>query len=108
MKTPLCCSIFFFCFATMAQGQDLSSQPKVASQKIVAQSSGLNPISASLVFYGADETDKVCQYLRVYRVRRPYTNSDVTVPSGYTVCVPSWKMQVRSAVETQSAPVIGK
>ena len=108
MKTPVRCGILFFCLATMAQAQDVSPQPKAAPQKIVAQNSASVPLSSSLDFYIADGTDKVCQYLRVYRVRRPYGNSDVTVPSGYTVCVPSWKMQVRSAVETRSAPAIGK
>jgi hypothetical protein len=100
MKTPVCCSILFFAvatIATMAQAQDLSPQPTAAPQKTVAQNSASVPTSFSPDFYIANETDQVCQYLRVYRVRRPYSNSDVTVPSGYTVCVPSWKMQVRSA-----------
>ena len=68
----------------------------------------LSSTQLSRDFYTANETDKGCEYLRVYRVRRPYVNSDVTVRSGYTVCVPSWKTQVRSAVQTQSGPSIGK
>jgi hypothetical protein len=75
---------------------------------MVAQSPTSVPATFSRDFYIANETDKVCEYLRVYRVRRPYRDSDVTVPSGYTVCVPSWKTSVRSAVETRSEPSIGK
>lgn len=111
MKTPVCCSILFFAvatIATMAQAQDLNPQPTADSQKIAVQSSASVPTSFSRNFYIANDTDKLCEYLRVYRVRRPYVNSDVTVPSGYTVCVPSWKTSVRSAVETRSVPSIGK
>ena len=111
MKTPVCCGILFFAvgsMATMARAQDLNPQPTATPQKIAPQSSASVPLSFSRDFYTANETDKGCEYLRVYRVRRPYVNSDVTVPSGYTVCVPSWKTQVRSAVQTQSGPSIGK
>lgn len=110
MKTPVCCSILFFAATIVitAQGQGLTPQPMAAPQKITAQNSASVPIRSSSDFYTANETDKGCEYLRVYRVRRPYVNSDVTVRSGYTVCVPSWKTQVRSAVQTQSGPSIGK
>jgi hypothetical protein len=111
MKTPVCTSILFFsvgAMATMTQAQDLNPHRTAAPQKIVHQSSASVPTSFSRDFYIANETDKICEYLRVYRVRRPYRDSDVTVPSGYTVCVPSWKTSVRSAVETRSGPSIGK
>lgn len=111
MKTPVCCSILFFAvatIATMARAQDLSPKPSASPGKITAQSSASVPINFSRDFYDANETDKVCEYLRVYRVRRPSSDSDVTVPSGYTVCVPSWKTSLRSAVETRSGPVIDK
>jgi hypothetical protein len=111
MKTPVCCSILFFslgAMATMAQAQDFNPQLTAVPQNIAPQSSASVPLSFSRDFYTANETDKVCEYLRVYRVRRPYVNSDVTVRSGYTVCVPSWKTNLRSAVETRSAPSIGK
>jgi hypothetical protein len=111
MKTPVCCSILFFsvgAMATMARAQDLNLQPTATPQKVAAQSSASVPLSFSRDLYIANETDKGCDYLRVYRVRRPYVNSDVTVRSGYTVCVPSWKTQVKSAVETRSGPSIGK
>jgi hypothetical protein len=111
MKTPTCCGILFFsvgAMATMTRAQNLNAQTKPAPQKITAQSSVSVPTSFSPDFDIANEMDKGCEYLRVYRVRRPYVNSDVTVPSGYTVCVPSWKTNLRSAVETRSGPVIDK
>jgi hypothetical protein len=36
----------------------------------------------------SDSDLNACLYLRVYRVKREAKKSDVTVPSGYTTCVP--------------------
>jgi hypothetical protein len=38
-----------------------------------------------------------CLYLRVYRVKREAKKSDVTVPSGYTTCVPVNRFNKKSA-----------
>src|ERR1700731_3451703 len=51
-----------------------------------------------------NRTETVCEYLRVYRVRRPYSDSGIVVPSGYTECVPSKGSGLKSAVETCTVP----
>jgi hypothetical protein len=45
----------------------------------------------------SDSDLSYCLYLRVYRVKREGKKSDVTVPSGYTTCVPSNRFEKRSA-----------
>jgi len=45
-----------------------------------------------------------CAYMRTYRVKREYRNSDEVRPAGYTTCVPSKRFEVRSAVEVHAEP----
>lgn len=49
-------------------------------------------------------SEPFCAYMRTYRVKREYRNSDVVSPAGYTTCVPSTRFEVRSAVQVQSEP----
>jgi hypothetical protein len=105
MKTPVCCVIFFFCVATMTQAQD--SQPKASAQQFTAQNSTSSLVNSSPNL-ATNETERGCYYLRVYKVRRPYRDSDVTVPSGYTVCTASANRELKNAVETRIGPDVGK
>lgn len=45
----------------------------------------------------SDSDLNACLYLRVYRVKREAKKSDVTVPSGYTTCVPVNRFNKKSA-----------
>jgi len=45
----------------------------------------------------SDSDLNTCLYLRVYRVKREAKKSDVTVPSGYTTCVPVNRFNKKSA-----------
>jgi len=45
-----------------------------------------------------------CAYLQTYRVRREYRGSDVVSPADYTICVPTQRFELRSAVQTNWEP----
>jgi len=45
----------------------------------------------------SDSDLNTCLHLRVYRVKREAKKSDVTVPSGYTTCVPVNRFNKKSA-----------
>ncbi len=60
----------------------------------------VDPGISSPVFMD-DFSQPFCAYLRTYRVRRDYQNSDVVRPSGYATCIPAKRWELRTAVETQ-------
>jgi len=47
----------------------------------------------------SDPESNMCLYLRVYRMKRPSKKSDVTIPSGYTTCVPAGRFEKKSSAE---------
>jgi hypothetical protein len=109
MKTPVFCQLLFVSMVSISQAQDLQPQTKPTpknDQSAVKSSPLIVRKFANDVF--TSETDKVCEYLRVYRVRRPYSDSDIVVPSGYTECVSIKGSGLRSAVETRTEPSVGK
>jgi hypothetical protein len=105
MKTPVFCSFLFVGVMTISQAQELQPQakPTPKSDQPAVQS------PPSRVHNFADDvftsrTETVCEYLRVYRVRRPYVDSDMVISSGYTECVPSKGSGLKSAVQTRTEP----
>ena len=124
MKILGLCFLLFVCLATFLPAQnspnrDLMNPPKNGaptgqySQFIDHLSLPRDLDSASLLrLYKADSYDGVadpyaepfCAYIRTYRVKREYRNSDAVSPAGYTTCVPSARFGVRSAVQVQSEP----
>jgi hypothetical protein len=52
-----------------------------------------------------ESAESFCAFLQTFRVKRPYRDSDLVTPAGYTTCVPSKRFELRSTVETQ--PTIG-
>lgn len=49
------------------------------------------------------QAENVCFTMRTYVVVRESPNSDVTRPTGYHECLPSWKLEVRSSDEKPAA-----
>jgi hypothetical protein len=47
-----------------------------------------------------NQNDATCYSIRVYRVKRDDQESDSTKPAGYSICQPSARFQVKTAVET--------
>ncbi len=42
-----------------------------------------------------DDRDSFCAFMRTYRVKREYRDSDVTRPAGYSTCVPVSRFAVK-------------
>lgn len=105
MKTLGLCILLVSCMlgaSVSAQDQFQTSQ-NAADDAIVqlwqahaGQTDGAK-IEGDKLIMSSDEDSKTCLYLRVYRVRRRATNSDVTVPSGYTTCVSVNRFEKKSA-----------
>ena len=53
-------------------------------------------------------SEPFCAYIRTYRVKREYRNSDVVSPAGYTTCVPSKRFEMKSAVQVQTESPVDK
>jgi hypothetical protein len=122
MKILGLCFLLFVCLATFSQAQNSMNQDSANPPKnnqAAGQSSQIidhlslpkdsqptshlrlhkvDPYDVSSVTF----SEPFCAYMRTYRVRREYRNSDVVSPSGYTTCVPSARFEVRSAVQVQS------
>jgi hypothetical protein len=47
-----------------------------------------------------NQNDATCYSIRLYRVKRHDPESDSTKPAGYSICQPSARFQVKTAVET--------
>jgi hypothetical protein len=105
MKIPGLCFLFvplFLILSLSAQEQSQNSQ-KAADDAIVqlwnahAAQADTARIEGDKLIISSDPDSKTCLYLRVYRVKREGKKSDVTVPSGYTTCVPVNRFEKRSA-----------
>lgn len=101
MKISLLGCLLLICLMPLSQAQD-SAKPK--SDQVVTQNS---PANEDYFFKirpeRAPEADETyCAYIRAYRVKRKFWNSDEVIPAGYTTCIPSKQFEFRSAVETQT------
>jgi len=109
MKTPVFCHLLFVGAMSISQAEELQppakATPGIDPPAVQRSPSGIHNFVNDMFTNG---TDTVCEYLRVYRVRRPYSDSDIVVPSGYTECVPSKGSGLKSAVETRTVPRVGK
>jgi hypothetical protein len=50
----------------------------------------------------ADDQRYDCAFIRTYRVRRESKDSDAVTYSGYTTCVPTRRVALKSAVEVET------
>ena len=51
-----------------------------------------------------ESTISYCAYMRTYKVKREYRNSDVVKLTGYTKCVPTERVELRTTVQTETEP----
>jgi hypothetical protein len=101
MRIPSLCCVLFVCVSALSLGQE---QSKNKNDQPAAQ---LSPASRDAGFNirpEADDSDLYCAYIRAYRVRREYKHSDMVAPAGYTTCVPTKRMELKSAVQIQVDP----
>ncbi len=103
MKT-LTLSLLLFCLIATAQAQTPSAQPK-NDQPASQQWRSTDPYFR-LQPDRTQTAETFCAYMRTYRVKRQYRDTDVVAPAGYTTCVPSNRFELHSAVqvETDRAP----
>jgi hypothetical protein len=108
MKTPLLCSLLFICSVAAARAQQsppaASPNPKNGRAQAQVQNSPAGDDSFLFKIQPDRETplfaESFCAYIRTYRVRREYANSDIVTPAGYTACTPSQRFELRTAVAT--------
>jgi hypothetical protein len=115
MKTPVLCYLLFVASLAITQAQQ--SQPQMErsprnDQASVQESitSVQNPSLSDDRSYLLLESGRAsgetgegfCAFLRTYRVKRPYSGSDVVTPAGYSTCLPSRRFELKSAVDTQT------
>jgi hypothetical protein len=108
MKAPSLCSLLFLCSIAAAQAQQsppaASPNPKNGQTQAQVQKSPAGDDSFLLKIQPDRGTpvfvESFCAYIRTYRVRREYANSDIVTPAGYTACTPSQRFELRSAVAT--------
>ena len=88
-----------FVLVPLGFGQD-QSQVKSADDAIVALwnahpvSIDNGPLEGDKLIISSDSDLITCLNLRVYRQKRESRKSDVTVPAGYTTCVPTNRVNV--------------
>ena len=51
-----------------------------------------------------DDQTLTCAFMRTYRVKRAARDSDAVRGAGYTTCVPTSRMTLKSAVEIKAEP----
>lgn len=95
MKTLGLCFLLLFFFVPRGFAQDQSQNSAASADDVIAQLWNAHPVSTDRgwldgdkLIISSDSDVRTCLYLRVYRVKREARHSDVTVPSGYTTCVP--------------------
>lgn len=108
MKTPVFCYLLFVGVIAISQAEELQppakATPKIDPPAVQGSPSRVHNFANDMF----ESRTEICEYLRVYRVRRPYSDSDIVVPSGYTECVPSKGSGLKSAVETRTVPRVRK
>jgi hypothetical protein len=124
MKILGLCFLLFVCLSSFSQAQNSPNQdsanPPKNNQATGQNSPFIDHLSLSrdsqstshLRLHAVDRYDvssynlsePFCAYMRTYRVKREYRNSDAVSPAGDTTCVPSARFEVRSAVEVQGEP----
>jgi hypothetical protein len=83
-----------------AQTDKHSTASVSTDQKPNVDSSARAPIHRDALFSADD--DVTCAFMRTYRVKREGRGSDVVRPDGYTTCVPTTRMTLKSTVEIKT------
>ncbi len=96
-------SLLLCCSFAIGQAQTLSTDSKT-NQPVAQASRSTEPFYFRLEPDRTQSLESYCAYMRTYRVKKQYHNSDVVTPAGYTTCVPSKRFELRSAVEVQKEP----
>lgn len=97
--------LLLLCLAAASRAQT-PSHP--ANDAVTVQDSQASPKpfalnSATGDLRAADNAESFCAYMRTYRVKRKYRDSDVVRPAGYTKCVPTGRFELRTAVQVEDA-----
>ncbi len=127
MKILGLCFLLFFCLASVLQAQiwpnqdtpSLQKNDQVAQNSLSTEHLSLFKNSRSTLHLRlrkvepSDDSSDIfsepfCAYIRTYRVKREYRNSDVVSPAGYTTCVPSKRFEMKSAVQVQTESPVDK
>ncbi len=96
-------SLLLFCLVAIAPAQ-LASTRLNTDQPAAQDSRSTEPFYFKLEpdHVRPDTAESFCAYMRTYRVKRTYRDSDVVSPAGYTTCVPSKRFELHSAVQVQT------
>jgi hypothetical protein len=105
MKTlGLCFLLLPFMFVPSLSAQDQSKNSQMTADDAIVQLWNAHAgqtdgarVEGDKLIISSDNDLNYCLYLRVYRVKLEAKKSDVTVPSGYTTCVPTNRFEKRSA-----------
>jgi len=121
MKTLGLCSVVLLLVSMTFAQQQLANNAALPLAQAASTSSPVNSVDDDAIVqlwnaHAADsdrgylEGDKLivssesdtndCLLLRVYQMKRESRHSDVTVPAGYTTCVPARKTGIHNAVDT--------
>ncbi|MGA8491735.1 MAG: hypothetical protein WB711_15015 [Terriglobales bacterium] len=112
----LLCGLGLVCGARAAEPQSSSSQPSANSfnSDLISPSAvgrqdfvQVWPSDRANRYYSRSESErdgsKICYTIQNFLVKRE-PHSDVTVPSGYSTCLPSSKYSVKAVDEPDQAP----
>ncbi len=89
------------CLLATAQAQTPPAQPK-NDQPATQQVRSTEPFYFRLEPDRTQPAETFCAYMRTYRVKRQYRDTDVVAPAGYTTCVPSQRFELHSAVQVET------
>jgi hypothetical protein len=104
MKTLGLCFVLILLagsLAISAAQTDQQSDPASlsADQRSTLDSSKPGRMSVRRDALFSSDDDVTCAFMRTYRVKREGHGSDVVRPDGYTTCVPTTRMTLKSTVE---------
>lgn len=106
MKILGLCFLLFVCLGPISKAQESS---KRTNDQAVIESAPADHMILDLNSKASPSGDDgTCAYMRTYRVKRDHPGSDMTMPAGYTTCVPSKRFEMKSAVQVQSEPASTK
>jgi hypothetical protein len=103
MLVVVCGSFSFLCAQSQEQAATRHSSP---DQKIFqawlekAKQAEEERIDNDVLILPSDDHNAMCAFMRTYRVKREFRDSDVTRPAGYTTCVPAARFTMKSTVWT--------
>lgn len=103
MKAGVLCTLFFVSLMPVSWSQE---SPKPTKDAGAIQRS---PVTTEAYHFKiepepAGDQQLFCAYMRTYRVKREYQDSDFVRPTGYAECIPTQRFEVKRAFEIQKDP----